>query len=83
MEDFVEKLITFFSVLNTERDHKAAYLYHKVQVVNFEENSPLKQYMELLTSHSFRFVKEEYSKKKLSTLTVRRSHKNFLLPMKG
>lgn len=61
--DFIKKLITFFCCLNTGRDHKAAYSYQKKEIISLEENSPMKKYMELLTSYSSKFVNEEYNKK--------------------
>lgn len=62
LEQFIEKLLTFFAMLNTERDYKAAYLYQKVEVTSFKDNSPLGQYINLLTPYSFKFILEEFDK---------------------
>lgn len=63
LEEFVERLVTFFCCLNSERDHKAATTYQKRELITFEENSPIKKYHEFLTPHAFKFVQAEYDLK--------------------
>lgn len=70
LEEFVEKLITFFCCRNSERDHKAAYAYQKKELITFEESSPLQQYHDFLTPYAFKFVQEEYDLKKFVNVDV-------------
>ena len=55
----LEKFESFFTILatlRTERDHKAAVMFQKVKVQNFEQGSAESRYSELLTSYASSFV---------------------------
>lgn len=59
LENFVEHIFVLIVTLNSERDHKAAYTYHKVPVVHHEKNSPEYFYSRVVTRYAFKFVNEE------------------------
>ena len=56
LEEFIHHFFVILSTLRTERDHKAALVFQKVNVDTFEEDSPESLYSRLLTSYASSFL---------------------------
>jgi len=60
LPDFIHDFFKLITVMNDERDHKAANFIYKVPVSSYENDSTLHRYFKFLTSYAFEFIKKQF-----------------------